>query len=81
MLALADRPRSLSPSDVAQVDFNSDEPPMCYMQSHYDELWGLATHPHKQEMATASEDHTLRVWDLGTPAGPQKKTPPPPPVL
>ena len=53
-------------NEIYEVDFNSDEPPMCYMQSHYDELWGLAAHPVKQSFVTASEDNTLRVWDLAT---------------
>ncbi|RHY31146.1 hypothetical protein DYB25_005923 [Aphanomyces astaci] len=31
-----------------------------------DELWGLATHPTKQEAATVGDDRWLRVWDLVT---------------
>ncbi|KAL1523351.1 hypothetical protein AB1Y20_018296 [Prymnesium parvum] len=53
-------------NEIYEVDFGSNEPPMCYMQGHYDELWGLATHPSKLEFCTASEDFTLRVWDLST---------------
>ena len=37
---------------------------MCYMQGHYDELWGLAMHPTKLQFCTGAEDETLRVWDL-----------------
>ena len=58
-------------NEIYEVDFDKvgtseEEPPMCYMQGHYDELWGLATHPNKLEFATAAEDGTLRVWDLQT---------------
>ena len=28
------------------------------------ELWGLATHPSKLQCATASDDQSVRVWDL-----------------
>lgn len=48
-----------------QLD-NNQEAPICYMQSHYDELWGLAAHPTNPEFATTSEDNTVRVWDQNT---------------
>ena len=54
-------------NEIYEVDFShSSQPPMCYVQSHYDELWGLATHPSRQEFCTTSEDGTLRLWDLGS---------------
>ena len=54
-------------NEIYEVDFDSaDEAPMCYMQGHYDELWGLAEHPLKQEFVTTSNDATLRVWDVST---------------
>lgn len=53
-------------NEIYEVDFDSAEPPMCYMQGHHDEVWGLATHPSKLEVATAAEDNTLRVWELST---------------
>jgi microtubule-associated protein-like 6 len=33
-------------------------------KSHYaGELWGLATHPHKQYFVTCGDDKTVRLWD------------------
>jgi len=51
-------------NEIYEMNFDSAEPPFCYMQGHYDELWGLATHPRKNEFCTGAEDATLRVWDL-----------------
>ncbi|RHY27115.1 hypothetical protein DYB32_007513 [Aphanomyces invadans] len=40
---------------------------MALMCGHsVDELWGLATHPTKQEAVTVGDDKWLRVWDLTT---------------
>lgn len=46
------------------MSFDASAAPKCLMQGHFDELWGLAMHPTRLEFATASEDETLRVWDL-----------------
>ena len=51
-------------NEIYELRFDTDEPPFCYMQGYYDELWGLATHPSKLEFCTAAEDETLRVWDM-----------------
>ena len=51
-------------NEIYELSFEGSEPPMCYMQGHHEELWGLAEHPTRQEFATAGEDATLRVWDL-----------------
>lgn len=51
-------------NEIYEIDPSTDESPMCYMQGHYNEVWGLATHNSKQEFCTAAEDCTVRVWDL-----------------
>lgn len=51
-------------NEIYELSMEGSEPPMCYMQGHYEELWGLAPHPTRQEFATAGEDATVRVWDL-----------------
>jgi len=53
-------------NEIYEIDLGQDEPPMCYMQGHYNELWGLSAHPSRQEFATVSEDMTLRTWDMAT---------------
>lgn len=53
-------------NEIYELSLESAEPPMCYMQGHYEELWGLAAHPTKAEFATAGEDCTVRVWELAT---------------
>eukprot|EP00965_Chrysotila_dentata_P201413 6180552-Pleurochrysis_carterae.AAC.2 len=52
-------------NEIYEVDPSKDEPPMCYMQGHYSEFWGLSAHPtNAAEFCTTAEDGTLRVWDL-----------------
>ena len=52
-------------NEIYEVNFGeTSEAPFCYVQGHYEELWGYAPHPTKQEFCTGSEDETLRVWDI-----------------
>lgn len=55
-------------NEIYELNFidENKSAPMCYMQGHYDELWGLAMHPTKPQFCTGAEDETLRVWDLET---------------
>ena len=39
----------------------------CLLQGHCkDEVWGIAVHPQKGEVATVGDDRTLRIWSLKT---------------
>ena len=52
-------------NEIYEVSFDQNDPPFCYMQGHYDELWAFSAHPSKLEYCTGAEDETLRVWDIG----------------
>lgn len=52
-------------NEIYELKFDdTSTPPMCVVQGHYEEMWGLAMHPNKLEFCTGAEDETLRVWDL-----------------
>lgn len=52
---------------VSFFQFGADKKARLLAQGHSDgELWGLAVHATKQVFATASDDNTLRVWDLNS---------------
>lgn len=39
--------------------------PLVHMRSHFEgELWGLATHPSKEEFITIGQDNMLAIWDI-----------------
>jgi WD40 repeat protein len=48
------------------VEFGGPKPNVL-MRSHFDgELWGLATHPLRQEYVTVGQDNVLAIWDIKT---------------
>lgn len=54
-------------SEIYELDARTGRPKRddALASGHFHgELWGLATHPHKQQCCTVGDDHTLRVWDL-----------------
>lgn len=54
-------------NEIYELNFDDTQtPPTCYMQGHYDEMWGLAMHPSKTEFCSCAEDETLRVWSPET---------------
>lgn len=50
------------------MEFKTGKPkPDIHMRSHYEgELWGLATHPIREEFVTIGQDMMLAVWDIKT---------------
>jgi microtubule-associated protein-like 6 len=48
------------------VEFGGPKP-IVYIRSHFDgELWGLATHPTREEFVTVGQDNVLAIWDVKT---------------
>lgn len=44
-----------------------DPKPLSLMRSHFEgELWGLATHPVKEEFVTIGQDNMFAIWDIKT---------------
>lgn len=46
--------------------------PKFTLRSHYDAVRGLAFHPAEAALLTASEDGTLKLWNLQKPVAPKK---------
>lgn len=51
-------------NEIYEFNMADGKAPVCYIQGHYEEMWGLCMHPLKLEMCTCAEDETLRIWDL-----------------
>jgi len=50
-------------SEIIQLDIDSNHLTL-FSSGHFDELWGLATHPTKQLFVTGGKDQTIRSWDI-----------------
>ena len=58
-----------SAGEIGEIDFENGQDVNTgpIVTAHYkDELHAMATHPIRQELATAGDDKTLRVWDMQT---------------
>jgi len=48
------------------VEFLGPKPQVLMRSHHTGELWGLATHPQKEEYITVGQDNFMAIWDIKT---------------
>jgi WD40 repeat protein len=49
--------------EIIEIDINN-KPKYCLRSHHEGELWGLTTHPNKEEFVTVGQDNILAIWDI-----------------
>ena len=62
-------------NEIYEVSFEQSDPPFCYMQGHYEELWGHSTHPSKLEFCTGVRRDSPNAEAAAKPLGWRQPTP------
>ena len=51
-------------SEIIEIGEKNGQVTMLVQGHGEGEIWGLATHPSKEVFASASDDGTIRIWDV-----------------